>query len=673
MNWLALSPVGIAVAWAGLAAAALWLYLHHRRPRHRKVSTLRFWASVQPIAQPRRRKLREPWAFLAQIVFLLLLVLALANPRWGPAFEGRSVVIVLDASIWSQARPAGEPAWIDRERTEALRLLDSLPGGDRVLLLRAEADAPPILPFTTDRGALRRAILGAQPSSVAADLPRALEMGRAALGGARRGLLVYVGPGLVNTEQGPGQASEQARSLDEFRAEVESPDNNGGQPQFLMRLVGDWASVQNRGITRLSLRRDAAQPDRWHLLTQLKNYSNEKADVVLAFSVNGQPLGRRKLSLAPEALAHAEDEFTWDQGGLLQAEISPSDALQADDRATVNLPTFRTVRVAVFASNATPFAADLLSVLSSNPYVQAQILPPELSANISPDVAIYQGVNLPVQPDFNSIWFLSGPPLAGSRPQRVTGWNLQHPVTRWVRTRDISVRNPASLKVEPGDTVLAYTERDPPAPLILAREQNGRRILIIGFDPHDSNLPLESAFPLLMAGSMEWMTHSVDEVADSLSTGEIDLPGPVTRIIAPSGKDVPFARKGADIHWLALETGMYRIVAPGGETSMAVNPPALPAQRVQLTAAETAEVEREPLPPAAWDLWRWLVLLAIVALWLEWWLYYSARERQRTAEVREAPGDQQLPEPEPGPEAGHDREPEEQQESGFRNPNFVGR
>ena len=71
----------------------------------------------------------------------------------------------------------------------------------------------------------------------------------------------------------------------------------------------------------------------------------------------------------------------------------------------------------------------------------------------------------------------------------------------------------------------------------------------------------------------------------------------------------------------------------------------LPAQRVQLTAAEAAEVEAEPLPPATWDMWRWLVLLAIVALWLEWWLYYAARERQRAAEVREAPGDQPPPEP----------------------------
>jgi Ca-activated chloride channel family protein len=673
MNWLALSPAEVALVWAGLAATALWLYLHHRRPRHRRVSTLRFWASVQPVAQPRRRKLREPWAFLAQILFLLLLVLALANPRWGLGYEGRSVAIVMDTSIWSQAHPAGEPAWIDLERAEALRLVDSLPGVDRVLLLRAEADAPPILPFTTDRVALRRAIQEAQSSSVAADLPRALEMGRAALGGAGRGLLVYVGPGLVDSGPAPGQESGQgsepqsvqARSLDEFRAEMGSPDRNAGQPQFLMRLVGDWASLQNRGITRLSLRRDAAQPDRWRLLTQLKNYGSENADLVLAFSVNGQPIGQRKVSVAPNALANAEDEFTWDQGGTLQVEITPPDALQADDRAMVNLPTFRSVRVAVFASKASSSAADLVSVLSSNPYVQAQVLPAELGANVSPDVAIYQGVNMPAQPEFNSIWFLSGAPAANSRPLRVTGWNPQHPVTRWVRTHDISVRNPAALKVEPGDTVLAYTEGDPPAPLILARERNGRRILIVGFNPHDSNFPLESAFPLLMAGSVEWMTHSVDDVADSFPAGEIDLPGPVTKIIAPSGKEAPFARKGADVHLLALETGMYRILASGGETSIAVNSPVLPAQRVQPTAAEAEEVEGEPRPPATWDMWRWLVLLAIMALWLEWWLYYSTREKQRTTEAREAPGDQ--------PPAQLDPEPDEQEETSFRNRNLVGR
>jgi hypothetical protein len=667
MNWLALSPAEAAAVWSALAALALWLYLHHRRPQRRRVSTLRFWASVQPVAQPRRRRLREPWALLAQVLFLLLLILALANLRWGVSFEGRSVVVVLDTSIWSQVRPSGATPWIDTERREAQRVVDSLPSADRVLMLPAQADAPPILPFTTDRGALRRAIAEAPTSSSVADIPRALEMGRAALGGSRRGLLVYVGPGMLD--------EQQSRGLDQFRAAVANPDDNRGQPQFLVRLVGGDAPIENRGITHLSLRRDAAQPDLWHLLTQLKNYSDTKTNLVLKLSVSGQPLGQRTISLSPGELTNAENEFTWASGGLLQAEISPSDALAADDRAVVNLPTFRMLRVAVFTGNSA-LPKDLLTVLASNPYLQTEVLTPGMTPDVSPDVAIYQGTSLPAKPRFNSIWFLSGPASAASHSVRVVGWNSQHPVTRWVRTHDVSVRNPAEINMLPSDTILASTEGNPPAPLILAREQNGHRLLIIGFDPHTSNFPLQSAFPLLIAGGMEWMTHSVDESADSVSTGELDLPGPATRIIAPSGKDVPFARKGQDVHLLATETGMYRVIAPsgapgvapngasGGETSVAVNTPLLPAQRMTPTAAETARVESEPFQQAGWDLWRWLVLLGIVALWLEWWLYYSGRENRRAMEMRAAPVDGEFE----NADLELQRPPEE---SEVRKPSFV--
>ena len=644
MNWLALSPLEIAAAWAGLAGLALWFYLHHRRPQHKKVSTLRFWASVQSVSQPRRRKLREPWALLAQILFLLLLILALANPRWGATIEGRSVAIVFDASIWSQTRPAGQTPWIDRERTEALNLIASLPPGDRVLLLRAEPNAPPILPFTTDRAVLRRAIANVQPSSGVADIPRALEMGRAALMGSRKALLAYVGPGMTD--------DEQARGLDQFRMEMQTPLESGGQIQFLVRLAPQTEFVENRGITRLSLRRDAGQPDHWHLLTQIKNYSDAKANVVLKLAVNGHPLGQRAVPLAAFELANKEDEFIWGQGGLLQAEITPSDALDADNRAAVNLPTFRTIHVTVSTQNNSAFAADLLSVLSLNPYVETQMLSPGIPVPASADVTIYQGTSLPVEPASNSICFLRGASGSNTRSLRITDWNSQHTVTRWIRTRDVSVRNPANIVLQPADTVLAYTEGNPPAPAIVAREQNGRRMLIVGFDPHESNFTLESAFPLLMAGGLEWMTHSVDESADSLSTGELDIPGPVTRILSPSGREVPFARKGSEAHLLASETGIYRVVAPSGETNLAINAPLLPGQQLIAAPNEAARAEREPLRPEAWDLWRWLVALAMVMLWVEWRLYYSSRERQRNAEIRENSGEDSTRNVSAAPEEG---------------------
>jgi hypothetical protein len=64
-------------------------------------------------------------------------------------------------------------------------------------------------------------------------------------------------------------------------------------------------------------------------------------------------------------------------------------------------------------------------------------------------------------------------------------------------------------------------------------------------------------------------------------------------------------------------------------------------------------------------MWRWLTLLAGAALWLEWWLYYAAREKQRAAEVPESPVDQPL--------AHVDLELDEKEESPARKINLVGR
>ena len=638
MNWLFMTPVEAAVLWSVVASLALWLYLHQRHPVRRRVSTLRFWSSLESSPRPRRRRrLREPWAWLAQVVFLLLLILALANLRWGEVRESRRVAIIVDTTVWSQAHAPGGAPWADQVRQEAQRVLDSLPSDDPVLLLRGEADASPILPFSTDRAALRRAIAQAPVSNSVADIPRVLQRGRAALAGARRGLLIYVGPGMLD--------QQQQRQLSEFREKLEPAKGTGEQPQFLARLVGGSGPLENRGITRLALRRDSAQPDRWRLLTQVTNYSATPAKVLLKLTVNGQSLRQETLSIAPFEAAQAHDGFVWSQGGLLQAEISPGDGLDPDNRAVAYLPSFRPVRVAVFTATAAG-ARELRPVLASNPYWRTEFVKPGGSPAAPPEVAIYEGVNPPPQNTVNAIWFRSGPRAGGGTPAgrsvRLVGWNVQHPVTRWVRTHDVSVRNPATLNVQPGDVVLASGEGNPSLPLMLAREQNGHKLLIIGFDPRDSNFPLQPAFPLLMAAGVEWMTHPVDDVTDSAFTGEVDLPGPASRILSPSGKTVPFARQGAQLHLLADETGIYRIQSGAGETRVAMNLPPLPSQRWRPTSLELESAAAEPLSQGGSDLWRWLVLLAMVVLWLEWWLYHrSAALGNPLAPGREGPAPRQ--------------------------------
>ncbi|HVB58826.1 MAG TPA: BatA domain-containing protein [Candidatus Acidoferrales bacterium] len=616
MSWLALSPLEVVLLSFAATAVALWLYLH-QRPVRRRVSTLRFWTDLPSSSYRRRRSLREPWAFLAQVLFLVFLIMALANPRWGREIASRRVVLVLDTSIWSQLQPAGEAPWIDQVRQDASQILNELPASDDVLLLRADVDATPIVPFTQDRLAQRRAIAQIRASSTVADVPSALEMGRAALAGARRGLLVYIGSGMVD--------DQQSRRTDEFRQSLEPNSGTGDHPQFLLRLVGGRTPVENRGIARLALERDPMQPDHWHVLAQLKNYGQTPAKSGFQLKMNGQIVGQHTVSLVPYGFADLHDELTSEQGGLLQAQISPADALKADDHAVVYVPPFHQIRVVVFTARP-GFTRALRPVLSTDPYLRAEFSRPGVVPAVAPDIAIYDGAILPAQPAVNSIYFVRGQHASVSGQIRLTNWNPQHPVTRWVRTRDVSVRNPALLDVRRTDVVLASSDGHPPKPLIVAREQNGHKILLIGFDPQDSNFPQQAAFPLLVAGAVEWLTHPVEDVASVLSAGELDLPGPVVRIVGPSGQDVPFARNGSGAHLLALDTGAYRVVGPNGATTFEVNAPALlPFQRLNPTSLETAPVAPEVIPNKGRDLWQWLVALAMIALWTEWWLFYRER------------------------------------------------
>lgn len=460
------------------------------------------------------------------------------------------------------------------------------------------------------------------------------------MAGKRRATIVYVGPGFVD--------EQQARQIEQFRHGLQQIPL-ATRPQLLARLVGDWP-VENLGITRLALRRDTARPDRWRLLAQVHNYGRETAAVTLITSIAGKVLDQQPLRLAPGQSEAAHAEFTWADGGLLETSISPTDELVADNRALAYLPVFRPVHVAVFTRD----SKILKPVFASNPYIVTEFLAPGGRPAAVPQVAIYDALAPPPDLDTDSIVFLPGPVTGGAavssvRPRqvgagrargprsetgeptppqmRLTAWNAQHPVTRWLRTRDVSVTSAVPLATNAADTVLAWSNN---VPLLVAREQDGHKQLLIAFDPRHSNLPLQPAFPLLMAAAIEWMTGAVEEMADAQSSGEVHTAGPATHVFSPGGAEIAFGSTGDGIQLLAYQAGLYRVTgaeggplggsgsAETGEYKLAVNLPPLPAQRWDVTPDESADLQAAPAftPPVQY--WPLFVLLALIPLWAEW-------------------------------------------------------
>ncbi len=159
MFFLNLSLVEFLALASAVSALIVALYLLDRSRRRQIVATLRFWNVTENVSQPRRRRrIRQPWSLLLQLVSVLLLLAALAGLRWGSAERVlRDHVILLDTSAWMAARGRAG-SLLDEAKTAAIAYVRALPSSDRVMIVRADAMATPVTRFESDRAALEEAI-----------------------------------------------------------------------------------------------------------------------------------------------------------------------------------------------------------------------------------------------------------------------------------------------------------------------------------------------------------------------------------------------------------------------------------------------------------------------------------------------------------------------------------
>src|SRR5947209_10221143 len=176
------------------------LYLLDRSKRKKVVSTLRFWVGARTAQEEQSRKrMREPWSLILQLLSLLLLLLAIAQLQWGTRErKGRDHVFLIDTSSWAGAATGGVTV-LALEAAAARGYLRSLAPRDRVMIVRVDALATPGTSFTPDRRQLIAALNETQPGYSALNIAAALLFARQAQdwSGGRKGEIVYFGPQLL--------------------------------------------------------------------------------------------------------------------------------------------------------------------------------------------------------------------------------------------------------------------------------------------------------------------------------------------------------------------------------------------------------------------------------------------------------------------------------------------
>ena len=153
MTFQGVAPATLLQALGVTAAAVTALYLLKLRRRRVTVPFSPLWTKL--LAEPRSRaplhKLKRWLSWLLALALLAALAGAAGDPRADERAEDRrSWVVLLDASASMRAGD-GTPTRFDDARREAMRVVDSLRGGDTAMIVRVDADVTPLTPLTGGR------------------------------------------------------------------------------------------------------------------------------------------------------------------------------------------------------------------------------------------------------------------------------------------------------------------------------------------------------------------------------------------------------------------------------------------------------------------------------------------------------------------------------------------
>jgi hypothetical protein len=615
---LNLTWLQFAALFGGVSAGVVALYLWDRTRRRLTVPTLRFWVASEQVSEVKhRRRIQQPLSLLLQLASIALLLLALGQLRVGArGASARDHVLILDTSAWMAARgPKG--TLMDQARGTAKAYVESLPSGDRLMLVRADALATPATAFEGNKNALEQAIDQSQPGATALNLRQAFDFARQAqrLQSGRAGEVVYVGPGRI---------SDSAADLEQH-------------PVSNLRVLPVPEAIENCGLKKIGLRRSASDPDTWEILAGVHNYGTRPRTVTLALAFGGSPAGTRQLTIPPGTEQNVTFEYRSRAAGWLEARLFPPDDFPANDRAVLELPERRLLRVVVYSEEAELFRP----VLAANPEVEAVLRKPaEYRAGEDAGIVILDRFSPPRPPAADSVWIQ--PPVERS-PARmrsveknvlVARWRSDHPLAAGLRAKDLKLEETEVFHLAPEDVAIAEAEA---GPVIVAR--GGRpKTIVLGFHPVRPPMRYELATPLLFANVLRWMAPDIFRrwELNAGSAGTVDVPlepdSDGVSVRAQDGSALPFTQQAGSLRFFTAQPGTVRIAAGDRELVYSLTLPEM-AETKWTPPKNARHGIPAPIPARLEyaELWPWLALAGALGLLAEWFLFGRRRFGLRVA------------------------------------------
>lgn len=639
---LALPLIGIVVA----------LYLLKLRRPTAPVGSLHLWQSLTRDREANSlwQRLRISGLLILQVIILLVLILALARP-WVPSDQvlGQNAVLVMDvsASMGSQDRSGG-PTRLKQAQDKAKSIVDSLPQGATAILIASTDRATILVPSTGDMGRIKSAIDTLKAQAAPSDMTAALKLAAAFSSSEANSVTYIVSDGAFPPASG---VVDTIRGTISFvgvgEAYVPEEENVDG----------------NQGITALTLQKDNGGLS---LFLQVSNAQPVSATRRIDLLADDEPWTARNVEIGPGATQELIVEDVPLSARVVQARFAGVDSLAVDDKAWV--------------VNRASVPGNVLLVTDENKFL-------ELALSLLPTVALYKVQPKDYTPDstingapFDLTIFDAGvptttlqtlppgsvmmfAPVATNELITVTGVlsnptfsttsstttqpgtidDGREPLLRFVDLANVHISQAAQLEPVSWGRSIAASGLDP---LIVAGEKSGRKAVVFAFDLHSSDLPLQTAFPLLMRNLITYLLPLPAgglpaEVVPDQPVGISLVSKDITRVVVedPGARenDIPVAAGSDRVAYGDTSLpGVYYVTQYTGDTIVAQeafavnlfsrsesltgpNPkPELPAATAPALDPNSAEASEARDNQFRRELWPVVALIGLIVLLIEW-------------------------------------------------------
>ena len=600
----------LAFALAALAVPIVVLYILKVRMRRLPVSTNLFWRQIYDEKPPRSiwQNLRHLLSLLAQLAFLGMLVMAIADPYlpW-QLRNARRIVLVLDNSASMQATDVGENRF-EEARAFALDLIAGLRERDQMAVVVA-GDTPEVaVGMTGHIPTLRQAIQAVETSDKSTRLESSIRLGEKLVGDHPHGEVIVLTDGCVEPksvlEDDPAtddSATDDAAitqsSITQSSQVAESAEDASEtkSAKVIYKLFGGEAA--NIGITQFQTRRSLTDPLGYEILASVMNAGEQPVRCRLEITLDDAPIDVVPLKLTPGEEWKRSFEKTSIEGGTLVAKVTRieqnsegddrvneggQDAeentvtdvkslnhLLVDDVAWAILPSRSKQKVfMVTAGNlflqkvfeANPLVE--LTVVSQAPetwpkdsvIVLHQQVPAELPAG---DVFILDPV------DSCDLWKLTGQ----VEDPIITQQAEDSPLMTHIRLDNVVLPKAAKIEIQADFEMLAGTVSDEPIYVQLRRPEGKCLALLVNLE--ESDLAFRTSFPIMVTNALNWYAGESGQLQPSLATGAIlSVPVPESaktdawEFRSPSGEMAPLTFAAGGESWTAgpLEkTGVWTL------------------------------------------------------------------------------------------------------------------